>query len=252
MPEAAQVTRRSAGAAHDRPRRGPLSTAFGVFGELFLTAGVVLLLFVVWQLWWTNLDAGRTQETAVERALDGFAGTPSEDPAGDPADNPALEGDTFAVMYVPRFGEDYARPVTTGVGLDVLNTLGIGHYPETQLPGEKGNFAVAAHRQTYGEAFRDIHNLREGDLIYVQTKKGFYTYAYRSTQIVYPSAAEVLAPVPGQPGEKPTEAVLTMTSCDPPFTTRMRIVAVSALESFTPAADGPPAAIAATVAKLQK
>lgn len=252
MPEAAQAIRGSGGAVHNRPRRGPLSAAVGIFGELFLTAGAVLLLFVVWQLWWTNLDAGRTQETAVERALEGFGGSPAEEPAGKPAANPVLEGDTFAVMYVPRFGEDYARPVAAGVGLDVLNTLGIGHYPDTQMPGEKGNFAVAAHRQTYGEAFRDIHQLRDGDLIYVQTAKGFYTYAYRSTQIVYPSAAEVLAPVPGRPGEAPTESVLTMTSCDPPFTTRMRIIAVSALESFTPAADGPPAAIAATVAKLQK
>ncbi|GER22951.1 class E sortase [Zafaria cholistanensis] len=248
MPKVAQGTGMPAGAPPRGSRRGPLSAAVGVFGELFLTAGVVLLLFVAWQLWWTNLDAGRTQEAAVEHALEGFsAGPPAE-----PAEGPALEGDTFAVLYVPRFGEDFARPVAAGVGLDVLNTLGIGHYPETQMPGEKGNFAVAAHRQTYGEAFRDIHKLREGDLVYVQTAKGFYTYAYRSTQIVHPSSSEVLAPVPGRPGKEPSEAVLTMTSCDPPFTTKMRIIAVSVLESFTPAADGPPVAIADTVAQARK
>ena len=248
----------------------------GVLGELLITCGLIVLLFVAWELWWTNLEADRKQDAATsalaqqfgdvplpERPSEGApdAGEPSEaDPVASseadreefgapPAASLELDGATFAVMYIPRFGEDFARPVTNGVGLDVLNNLGIGHYPATQLPGEKGNFAVAAHRQTHGQVFYDIDKLAPGDRIYVQTREGFYTYAYRSTEIVHPTRSEVLLPVPHRPGAEPTASILTMTSCDPPFSTAMRIIAYAELESWRPASSGPPAAIAGSVAR---
>ncbi|MGG5753946.1 class E sortase [Zafaria sp. Z1313] len=261
-PVRAARSRRAPGAG----RRTPRVTFTGVLGELLITAGLVLLLFVAWELWWTNLEADRRQDTVAEQLLRGFddvrvPGLPAGerlDPAAEAARDRAEfgappiavlphAGATFGVMYVPRFGADYARPVTDGVGTEVLDHLGIGRYPQTQMPGELGNFGVAAHRQTHGQVFWDIDKLTDGDRLYVQTAEGFYQYAYRSTEIVHPSQGEVLLPVPHQPGVEPTTSLLTLTSCDPPFTTRMRIIAYAELESFRPAAAGPQQAIADVV-----
>jgi sortase A len=247
---------------------GAVRRVVGVLGELLITCGLILLLFVAWELWWTNLEADRKQETATAQLARQFGdvvvparpAAPAEREPGAAAqrdreefgDPPpatlSLEGSTFAIMYVPRLGENFARPVTNGVGLDVLNNLGIGHYPSTQLPGEPGNFAVAAHRQTHGQVFYDIDKLREGDRLYVQTAEGFYTYAYRGTEIVHPTQTSVLLPVPNRPDAVPETSMLTLTSCDPPFSTAMRIIAYAELESWRPAEAGPPAAIADTVA----
>lgn len=252
-----------------RGRTGIARRAIGVVGELLITAGLLLLLFVAWQLWWTNLEADRKQEaatTALAREF-GDVAVPGLVPETREGDDPeaaawsdraefgeppkarrALDGSTFAIMYIPRFGEDFARPVTRGVGPDVLDNLGIGHYPSTQMPGEPGNFAVAAHRQTHGGVFRGIDRLRVGDRIHVQTSEGYYTYAYRSTEIVHPTQTEVLLPVPHRPDAVPEAPLLTLTSCDPPFSTAMRIVSYAELESWRPSSAGPPAAIADAVA----
>ena len=100
-------------------------------------------------------------------------------------------------MYIPRFGADYARSIAEGVGtVRVLNKNGVGHYPGTQMPGQVGNFAVAAHRTTHGAPFNSIATLRVGDRIYVQTEQGYYTYVYRNTEYVYPNGVGVKNPVP--------------------------------------------------------
>lgn len=243
--------------------RGRLTAGAGVVGELMITVGVVLLLFVVWELWWTNIDADHTQNDLAHQTLQQFPGSgawsandpksPAAAAIGDrekygapPAAN--LHGSqTFGMLYVPRFGDDYGRPISEGVGSDVLDHLGIGHYPGTQLPGEAGNFAVAAHRQTHGQVFWNIDKLTEGDRLYVQTQEGYYTYRYRDTEIVDPAETGVLLPVPHQLGQRAADSLLTLTSCDPPFTTRMRIIAYADLESWRPPEVGPPAAIADTV-----
>lgn len=244
-------------------RRSRWATILGGLGELLVTLGLIVLLFVAWELWWTNLEADSTQEDLTSQTLQEFAGGDPTASAGPshPAEaaeadherygapeNTRLDGEgTFGVLYVPRFGKNYARPISEGVGSDVLDHLGIGHYPETQLPGERGNFAVAAHRQTHGQVFWDIDKLVDGDYLYVQTSKGYYSYRYRNTEIVHPSESNVLLPVPHEPGEQATDSLLTMTSCDPPFTTRMRIIAYAELESWRPLDAGPPSVIAEAV-----
>jgi sortase A len=154
----------------------------------------------------------------------------------------------FAVMYVPRFGSDYARSISEGVGTtDVLDKNGIGRYPGTQMPGAVGNFAVAAHRTTHGAPFKQLATLQVGDKIYVQTKDGYYTYDFRGLEYVRPSGVGVLDPVPQEAGTAPTDRVLTMTSCNPMFSADERIIAYSVLESWQPTSVGPPPAILATV-----
>ncbi|MCC3278706.1 class E sortase [Arthrobacter sp. zg-Y40] len=231
-----------------------------VLGEILVTLGVILGLFVAWQLWWTDLEANRSQQEAVQDLYKDFDLPPEDAPAPAPApapagygepvvmEPPADEGTTFAVVYVPRFGEDYAVPVSSGVGTRVLDTLGLGHYSATAMPGGVGNFAVAGHRQSHGKALDAIHTLVPGDRIYVQTKDGYYSYVYRNTQFVLPDQVDVLAPVPTKPEAVPTERFLTLTSCNPRFGSQERIIAYALMDSWQPQSAGPPAEIADAVA----
>ncbi|MGP5395220.1 class E sortase [Arthrobacter rhombi] len=259
------VVHRAMAPSKPEGRRSRSAKILGGLGEILVTLGVIMLLFVAWELWWTNIEADGAQEDLTSRTLQEFAGgdptarTGPSHPAqtshadrkkyGTPEKTNLTGEETFGVLYVPRFGKDYARPISEGVGSDVLDHLGIGHYPQTQLPGEQGNFAVAAHRQTHGQVFWDIDKLIDGDFLYVQTRQGYYTYRYRSTEIVDPSDSKVLLPVPHESRERPSESLLTMTSCHPPFTTRMRIIAYSELESWRPLEAGPPSVIAEAVSR---
>lgn len=231
-----------------------------VVGELLITAGIVLLLFVAWQLWWTNVESDARQSAVIKEFAQELGGAaPAEPPApgteakpvdyGDPVVGtaPAHAG-TIGIMYIPRFGTNYTRPIVQGTTGDVLDTLGLGHYPTTAMPGAVGNFAVAGHRQTHGAVLDNIHTLVPGDKIYVQTKDGYYIYVFRNNQIVMPSRADVLEAVPTRPGVTPTESYLTMTSCNPRFGAEERIIAYALLDSWRPASAGPPAEIAGQVA----
>lgn len=251
------------GARPERRRRTPFQVVAQVLGELLVTAGVILLLFVGWELWWTNIDSGIRQEQALEEFFSDVptvGEAPSSPGQGDAATSPEDFGDpavlpqtdltgTFGAVYIPRFGEDYSRPVTAGVGADVLDNLGLGHYPGTGAPGAVGNFALAGHRQTHGQVLDQIHTLVPGDRIYVQTREGYYTYVFRNTEIVLPDRADVIAPVPTDPGAEPVDRILTLTSCNPRFGAQERIIAYSALESWRPTDAGPPAEIAEQVAR---
>jgi sortase A len=244
------------------PRRALLRGTIQLLGELLITAGVILLLFVAWQLWWTNVESDARQSQVIkEFAQDLGTAAPAPAPTA-PAAAPAAGEDfgkpvvgtapghagTIGIMYIPRFGPGYTRPIVEGTSQDVLDTLGLGHYGNTAMPGAVGNFAVAGHRQTHGAVLDNIHTLVPGDKIYVQTKDGYYVYVFRNNQIVMPSRTDVLEPVPTQPGATPTESYLTMTSCNPRFGAEERIIAYALLDSWRPAAAGPPAEIAAQVA----
>lgn len=232
-----------------RVRRGQASVGnriLGLFGEILITLGIVLMLYVVWELWWTNIDSAQAQKQATHQLVQNLGGVkiPQKEKDKDYGPAPITEiksGETFGIMYFPEFGSKGTHhPVTNGVGSEVIDRIGIGHYPNTQRPGEKGNFAVAAHRQTHGQVFWDIDKLKEGDNVYLQTKEGYYTYTWRQTEVVQPTAGEVLLPVPHEYGVKPTASILTMTSCHPPFTTRLRIIAYSELTDWRPLEAGPP------------
>ena len=234
-PGPAENTRRSA-RRKGRPSTGDIVRRIvQIVGELLLTAGLILLLFVAWELWWTNVEADAKQSQAVHGFAKSFAGPVAPVAPANPAAPPNYgkpvvaqapgHGGIIGIMYIPRFGPDYSRPIIEGTSSDVLDTLGLGHYGTTSMPGAPGNFAVAGHRQTHGAVLDNIHLLVPGDKIYVQTKDGYYTYVFRNNQIVLPSRTDVLLPVPTQPGATPTESYLTMTSCNPRFGSQERIIA---------------------------
>ncbi|SDB88524.1 sortase A [Sanguibacter gelidistatuariae] len=223
----------------------------GVVGELMITVGVLLALFVVWQLWWTDVTAARAREaTLVAQGWDAppLTVAPAADlPTGDPPVlGPVPVGDVFARLYVPRFGADYEVPIASGVDKrTILDTGNIGHYPETAMPGDLGNFSLAAHRTTYSKPFNQIADLQPGDAIVVRTEDAWYVYEATESLIVMPSQVEVISPIPGLlPGEEIpelTERYITLTSCHPMFSARQRFITHGVFKYWMPVSAGTPA-----------
>ncbi len=220
----------------------------GVVGELAITAGVLLLLFVAWELGFVAVTTNRAQAATVESLERQFAqATPPTTPSGStttptttPSPPPAPSGDVFAILRIPRLGAAWTKPVYQGVGLDVL-AKGIGHYPDTQLPGQVGNTAYAGHRAGHGNPLIDIDTIRPGDAIVVETAAAYVVYRAVRSEIVPPTDVKVLAPVPEQPGVAPTEAWLTLTSCEPKYGSTNRFIVFAKLDRSVPREQGPPA-----------
>jgi len=212
-----------------------LRWSLGILGDLFVSAGVLLLLFVGWQLWWTDVTANRVQAGTVHTLTQQF-----DSPAAHGEQpTPVAFGKAFAIVRIPRFGADYARPLLEGTSHDILQQ-GIGHYVGTALPGAVGNFAMAGHRTTYGRPFHDIDTLLPGDLIVVETRASYSVYAVKRHVIVEPTAVDVLDPVPQHPGVRPTAAWLTMTACHPKYSAAQRYVVFAQLVHVYSHADGLP------------
>ena len=222
----------------------------GGLGEVMITLGVLLLLFVAWQLWWTDVTANRDQANIIATLEKDFGdvqhgGLPGQEPLATLKSIPF--GKAFAIVRIPRFGADYARPVIEGSDRGVLKR-GVGHYHGTAMPGEVGNFAVSGHRTTYGRPFHNIDRLRKGDFVVVETRTSYVVYAVDRHTLVRPWQVEVIAPVPQKPGEEPTQAWMTMTSCHPKFSATQRYVTFAKLVKVIPRADGLPASFMAVPA----
>ena len=212
-------------------------------GQTLITAGVVVLLFVVYEVYVTNYFAHQKQ-TKVHNALeDEWANgdDPLALPGGDQSGIPLGSG--IANIYIPRFGRDFAFTIVQGTS-DADLTKGPGHYVNTALPGDVGNFAVAGHRVGKGEPFLNLDHLRPGDAVIIETKTSWYVYrvlteppktnieqihdgnGVPAREIVSPSDGNVLLPVPDQQGKKPTnkDRYITMTTCHPKFTANQRMI----------------------------
>jgi sortase A len=211
----------------------------GVAGDLLVTAGVLLLLFVGWQLWWTDVTANREQSVTVHELTREFARAPAPGPA---TERPAVVpfGRAFALLRIPRFGPHWVRPVLEGTDHDILGQ-GVGHYHGTAMPGGLGNVALAGHRTTYGRPFHDIDTLRPGDLVVVETRSAYSVYAVQRHVIVAPTEVGVIAAVPQHPGVPPTERWLTLTACHPKYSAAQRYVVFAKLVGTYPHDKGLPA-----------
>ncbi|QIG41123.1 class E sortase [Microbacterium sp. 4R-513] len=232
----------------------------GVLGELLITAGVITLLYVGWQLWIGDVIYGAERSAQAEEQSrlwqeeyeDHIAATPQATETPAPADTTAepvilpqpADAQIFGIMHIPRFGPDYQVNIAGGITrAHTLDPIGIGHYPGTQMPGEIGNFALAAHRTTWGKPFNRIAELHVGDPLVIETPDGWYTYRFRTLEYVRPSTVEVLLPVPQATGVAANGRYLTMTSCSPMYSLAERIVAFSVFDSFTPRSAGPPSSL---------
>lgn len=203
-------------------------------GKVLVTFGILLLLFVAYQLWGTGIytaraqnqlekdfqsqlaDAGVTPTTIPTRTTASTAPTATTTTtlpavaAPDPAD-----GDVLAHLVIPKIGVDtYVVQGTTDGDL----RKGPGHYPATPFPGQAGNSAIAGHRTTYGAPFGELDSLDAGDELQVTTVQGDFTYRVYDKVIVTPDTGEVLEADPAKP------AVLTLTTCHPKYSAQQRLV----------------------------
>jgi sortase A len=267
-----------AGARPSRPRPSSSGDAVRTFmrglGQLLVTCGVVLLLFVVYEVWVSNLFADRKQHqvrqqlaTAWKNGKDPLKGQDRLNlPTGKQVVLPT--GQAFANLYIPEFGKDYARAIVQGTDDSDLEA-GPGHYVSSQLPGQLGNFAIAGHRVGKGEPFLNLDKLRPGDAIVVQTARNWYVYtvlgsrqAYLAAtkianaseraaainaalartdgqgvpgrEIVGPNAVQVLDPVPDHPDAAVTRALLTLTTCHPKYSANQRMIVHAVLSRAVP------------------
>lgn len=214
-------------------------------GQTLITAGFVVLLFVVYEVWVTNIFADRNNERNISSIKKQFeqvtVGGPSSTPTTSTAAVPVGKG--IGVLYIPRFGRDYAEAIVQGdrVPNDDQLEQGVAHYGTTQLPGQVGNFAVAGHRVGKGEPFLNMDLIKSGDTVVVETKSSWFVYSVlpmtqpytdgiAGREIIRPdgkasSGFSVLNAVPDHaPNDVATKAYLTMTTCHPKFTAEKRMI----------------------------
>ena len=218
----------------------------GAIGRVMITAGVLILLFVVYQLWGTGIRERQAQDRLERRfnsivaeggSSDTTASSSSDttsttaDPAASttaatlpPVTAPSeslvvAAGDPLGKIEIPKIG--LTAYVVEGVSVDDLKE-GPGHYPETPFPGQKGNAAIAGHRTTYGAPFANLDDLAVGDKIVVTTLQGTFTYGVSDTQIVNPDQVEVLNDF--------GDNRVTLTACHPKYDLSQRIIVTGTLE----------------------
>jgi sortase A len=229
-----------------RPRRtSPGRMLVHVIGELMITVGVVMLLLVVYQLFWTNIESNHKAHQ-VEKQL-------QQQWAQPPVKGPKVPGDAIGIMYIQRLGKTWEKPIVEGVDLDDL-AKGVGHFLDAQEPGEVGNFAVAAHRATHGEPFAHLDSIQVGDKIVVETRTDWFTYTvdkmpggnaqHPAWKLVDPNFGAVVLPVPEKPGAIPKKQEITLVTCNPRWGHTTRLIVYGHLtEDLKKSAGVKPAAL---------
>ncbi|WP_329625627.1 class E sortase [Streptomyces sp. NBC_01255] len=226
------------------------------FSELCLTVGTLIVLFVVYVLYWTGVQAESASAGQIDTLQRAWADAPlapppapgSSSPPPAPETRPYAPGKGIAVMYVPRLGKDWKWPVLEGTGPGVLKK-GLGHYAATARLGATGNFAVAGHRRTYGDPFKDFPRLRPGDAVVLTDGTTWFTYRIdRGSYRTLPTDVGVVAPVPkplrkNAAGYDGPGRYLTLTTCEPEWGSSHRLIVWAHLDATQPVTDGRPQAL---------
>ncbi|QOV37080.1 class E sortase [Streptomyces ferrugineus] len=249
-PEAAEAGSESSGAPlsrvearrQARARKPSAATvASRAIGEVFITTGVLMLLFVSYQLWWTNIRAHAQADKAASSLQDDWASGKRNPGTFEP-------GQGFAILHIPKL--DVVVPIAEGISnKKVLDRGMVGHYGEgklkTAMPEAKtGNFGLAGHRNTHGEPFRYINRLAQGDAIVVETQDKFYVYKMASIlPVTSPSNVSVLDPVPPGSGFTEPGRYITLTTCTPEFTSKYRLIVWGKMVEERPRSKGKPDAL---------
>jgi hypothetical protein len=141
-------------------------------GELLLTGGLVILLFVVYELFITDLITAHDQTRLDHQLHEAWQRTPQAQVAAEP--EPAI-GRPVAIAYIPRLGADYQRVIIEGTDQAQL-AQAPGHYVGAAMPGQQGNFALAGHRVGKGSPFLDLDRMQPGDTIVIETATQWLVY----------------------------------------------------------------------------
>ncbi len=239
------------------PGKAPSSTGDKVrfvlrgVGQTLITLGLVVLLFVVYEVWITSIFARNDNDKIAQKLEQQWEDPTLALPGGAGGTIPLGSG--VANIYIPRLGADYHWTIVEGTDLNELEK-GPGHYTKTALPGQVGNFGVAGHRVGKGEPFLNLDKLRVNDAVIIETRTKWFVYRVMGSpagsdpqrsqtevkaktdsgqpttvkipgrEIVDPSAGRVLLPVPNNPDLQPIERLMTMTTCHPKFTAEKRMI----------------------------
>lgn len=231
------------------------------FSELCITIGALIVLFVVYVLFWTGVKAASATEGQIDDlqrqwargAVSAPAPSASASPASPtspkspapktPAPVALRDGKPFAMLYIPRLGKGWDWPILENTEVKTLQK-GLGHYRGTARPGATGNFAVAGHRRTYGDPFKDFPKLRPGDPVFVTDGTTWFTYRIdKKPYRTVPSDIGVIDPVPRKSGFEGPGRYLTLTTCDPEWGSSHRLIAWAHLDATQPVTDGRPPAL---------
>ncbi|AWK10141.1 sortase [Streptomyces spongiicola] len=246
------------------------------FSEICITIGAVIILFAAYLLFWTGVTAKGATDGEIVRLREEWArlpvtasagpeatppvpeatgpGVPPPPSAPDPAPPPAPDpppraakpyesGRPFAIMYIPRFGADWAWPVLEGTDDGTLRK-GLGHYAGSARLGATGNFSVAGHRRTHGDPFRDFPRLRPGDAVVLSDGSTWFTYRIRNKPYrTVPGDVGVVDAVPVKSGFDGPGRYLTLTTCDPEWGSSHRLVVWAHLDAAQPVTRGGPEAL---------
>ena len=248
MPPTESADQPAIGTDPDKRRATPLWLRIvGTAGWTFITAGVLIVLFVVYQLWGTSIQeasfqhdlrgqfsaqlssttTGSVSTTTTPDTTVSATTVPGTVPASTstvpvvpaPPDVPRLDGQPVARIEIPKIGVD--KIVVAGTSVEDLKK-GPGLYVGTPLPGHLGNTSIAGHRTTFGAPFYRVNELAPGDTIRITTVQGVFVYKVTTQLIVEPTNVGVIAPT--------TDAQLTLTSCNPRYSAKQRIVIKARLD----------------------
>jgi sortase A len=216
--------------AEIKPRRrvSPLT----LLGIGLLVAGLACLGWVGYEYFGTNLVSKHAFDAESKQLRATWGDESKSDPEGKEQAS-AIPGDAIALLRIPAFGRDYEVPILNGTDLSVL-AKGVGHYSSTAAPGQIGNFALAGHRVTHGQPFARLLDLKQGDQVIVETRQAIYTYVLDESPrslTVRETDTWVIDPVPGHPGAKPTQPLITLTTCQDVFRSADRSIGFGHLVS---------------------
>lgn len=196
------------------------AVVLGNVGRAMILAGIVTFLFVGFQLWGTDIQESRAQESlradlgerfdvAADVLEDLLAAPTTTVTAPDPAETAEVavttlpppsstlpggqEPDVLALFF-PDDGDALSRLEIPAIEVDKVVIRGVavadlrkgpGHYSQTPLPGNAGNASIAGHRTTYGSPFNRIDELVPGDEITITSVQGEFTYRVMDPLVAY-------------------------------------------------------------------
>ncbi|WP_374204036.1 class E sortase [Streptomyces sp. HPF1205] len=209
---------------HEGRTRGPIAATISVIGEILITVGLILALFVVYSLWWTNVIADRHEKKAADKVRKEWA----QQPAGVPARGLDTK-DGIGFLHVPAMGKHFEVLVKKGTSTKVLNEGVAGYYTDpvpSALPWDKvGNFTVAAHRDGHGAKFHNINKIHTGDPVVFESKDTWYIYkVYKILDQTSKYNVDVTDQIPKESGRTRPGRYITLTTCTPVYTSRYRYV----------------------------
>ncbi|HWG23465.1 class E sortase [Actinospica sp.] len=191
-------------------------------GELLITLGLLVGLYILYLLFWTGIVARAEAHTDLCTLRREWAASVSVQPR---------TAQPFATIQIPQIRNPEVWPILDGTQQTELSQ-GVGWYPASDLPGQQGNFAVAAHRRTWGDMFRYLNEVKAGDTVIVQDGNTTYTYRVIENPVYVPAnQGDVLDRVPGHSGLAKPGRYITLTTCDPVYDAFRRLIVFGELVS---------------------